>query len=111
MLDRNAIFKIVDLEVKEVAMPEWSGSVCVRGLTARERDQFEASVGIAANLDNLRARLVVLTACDKEGKRIFTDADTEELGEKNSQAVDRLFEVARKMSGMTDADVEELEGN
>jgi len=33
------------------------------------------------------------------------------LGEKNAQVVNRLFEECRVMSGMTDADVIELEGN
>lgn len=111
MLDRKAIFKAVDLDVKTVEVPEWGGEVCVRGLTARERDHFEASIGTSANLENLRARLVVLTLCDEAGERLLKDSDAIELGKKNAQVVDRLFEVARKMSGMTDADVEELEGN
>lgn len=111
MLDRKAIFKAVDLDVKTVEVPEWGGEVCVRGLTARERDHFEASIGTSANLENLRARLVVLTLCDEEGERLLKDSDAIELGKKNAQVVDRLFEIARKMSGMTDADVEELEGN
>ena len=111
MLDRDAILSRVDLDVKEVHVPEWDGSVCVRGLTARERDSFETSIGASADLDNLRARLVVLTVCDAEGNRIFKDNDASELGKKNAQAVDRLFEVARSLSGMTDADVKELEGN
>lgn len=111
MLDRKAIFKAVDLDIKSVKVPEWGGEVCVRGLTARERDHFEASIGTAANLENLRARLVVLTLCDEKGERLLKDSDAIELGKKNAQVVDRLFEIARKMSGMTDADVEELEGN
>lgn len=111
MLDRKAIFKAVDLDVKTVEVPEWGGEVCVRGLTARERDHFEASIGTSANLENLRARLVVLTLCDESGERLLKDSDAIELGKKNAQVVDRLFEIARKMSGMTDADVEELEGN
>lgn len=111
MLDRKAIFKAVDLDVKKVDVPEWGGEVCVRGLTARERDHFEASIGTSANLDNLRARLVVLSLCDEDGERIFKDSDAIELGKKNATVVNRLFDVARSMSGMTDADVQELEGN
>jgi len=111
MLDRKAIFKAVDLDVKKVDVPEWGGEVCVRGLTARERDHFEASIGTSANLDNLRARLVVLSLCDEDGARIFKDSDAIELGKKNATVVNRLFDVARSMSGMTDADVQELEGN
>ena len=111
MLDRKSIFKAVDLDVKEVAVPEWGGEVCVRGLTARERDLCEASIGASANLDNLRARLVVLSVCDDKGERIFRDSDAIELGKKNAQVVNRLFDIARSMSGMSDEDVSELEGN
>jgi hypothetical protein len=111
MLDRKAIFASNDLDIEKVDVPEWGGQVAVRGLTARERDMFEASIGSSVNLDNLRARLVVLTLCDENGERLLQDKDATALGKKNAQVVDRLFEVARKMSGMTDADVKELEGN
>jgi hypothetical protein len=111
MLDRKAILATQDLDIKKVDVPEWGGEVAIRGLTARERDLFEMSIGASVNLDNLRARLVVLTLCDDEGVRLLKDADAKQLGEKNAQVVDRLFEVARQMSGMTDADVKELEGN
>ena len=111
MLNREDILNVVDLDVKTVEVKEWNGSVNVRGLTARERDSFEASIGASANLDNLRARLVVLTLVDEDGKRLFKDADAKALGEKNAEVVNKLFDVARQMSGMTDADVNELEGN
>ena len=111
MLNRENILNAVDLDTKVVEVPEWNGEVSVRGLTARERDSFEASIGAAANLENLRARLVVLCLVDDEGKRIFKDTDAKALGEKNAQVVNRLFEECRVMSGMTDADVVELEGN
>ena len=111
MLDRKAIFQAVDLDIKEVPVPEWGGDICMRGLTARERDHFEASIGQAANLENLRARLVVLCVCDDKGTRTFKDSDAVELGKKNAQVVNRLFDIARSMSGMSDEDVQELEGN
>jgi len=111
MLDRKSIFKAVDLDIKKVPVPEWGGDVYVRGLTARERDHFEMSIGAAANLENLRARLVVLTLCTDDGERLFKDSDAIELGKKNAQVMNRLFDVARQMSGMSDQDVEELEGN
>lgn len=111
MLSRDNILAVVDLDTESVHVKQWDGDVNVRGLTAKERDHFEASIGMQSNLENLRARLVVLCLVDDEGKRIFKDSDATALGEKNAQAINQLFEVCRKMSGMTDADVEELEGN
>ena len=111
MLDKQAIFAATDLDIVKVDVPEWGGEVGIRGLTARERDLFEASIGSSVNLDNLRARLVVLTLCDDEGERLLEDEDATDLGKKSAQVVDRLFEVARQLSGMTDRDVQDLEGN
>ncbi|MCT2531021.1 phage tail assembly chaperone [SAR92 clade bacterium H921] len=111
MLDRKSIFKAVDLDIQNVPVPEWGGDICIRGLTARERDHFEASIGQSANLENLRARLVVLSICDETGERVFKDSDATELGKKNAMVVNRLFDICRNMSGMSDADVKELEKN
>ncbi len=103
-----------DFEIEAVEVPEWGGWVNIRSLSARERDLFEESIGAEEgkqNLVNLRARLVVLCLCDEDGGRIFQDGQAEELGAKNAQVISRLFDLARKLSGMTDADVKELEKN
>lgn len=94
----------------------------VRGMTARERDQYEASIAIMKqnrrngvdvefNRINVRARLVAMVCVDDWGARIFSDNDVDALGEKSGKTVDYLWSVGREMSGMTDADVEELEKN
>ena len=103
-----------DFEIEEVEVPEWGGWVYIRSLSARERDLFEGSIGAVAgkqNLANLRARLVVLCLCDEDGNRILEDDQSEFLGAKNAQVINRLFEKARRLSGMTDKDVKELEKN
>ena len=43
-LSREDILKAEDLPTEEVPVPEWGGSVLVRGLTGRERDLFETSM-------------------------------------------------------------------
>ena len=91
MLDRKSIFKAVDLDIQNVPVPEWGGDICIRGLTARERDHFEASIGQSANLENLRARLVVLSICDEAGERVFKDSDATELGKKNARSQAKLL--------------------
>lgn len=111
MLDRKGILGAKDLETVTVAVPEWGGDVCMRGLTAGERDSFEASIGSSVNLVNLRARLVVLCLVDEDGERVFKDSDAQNLGKKSAQVVDRLFDRARSLSGMSDEDVQELEKN
>lgn len=111
MLDRKAILSANDLESVGVDVPEWGGEVLMRGLTAGERDHFEASIGSDVNLENLRSRLVVLCIVDEQGERIFKNNDAQNLGKKSAQVVDRLFDKARKISGMSDDDVKEMEKN
>ncbi len=113
MLDRDAILNVVDLKPEVVEVPEWGGSLYIRMLTASERDKFEAScvgTGKKQNLTNIRARLVVLCACDEAGERMFTDGDAEALGRKSAAAVDKVFGACSKLNGFSSQDIEDLEG-
>jgi len=104
--------------VEEVAVPEWDGTVLVRGLTGAERDALESNI-VQANRDgsttvdtrNLRARLVALCVVDEDGERIFSDEDVDALGRKSAAALDRVFSVAQRLSGLRAADIEELRKN
>lgn len=117
LLTRDQILKAQDLPTEDVPVPEWGGTVRVRALTGAERDAFEQSIveqrGRSArmNLQNLRAKLVALTVVDEEGNRIFSDSDAKLLGKKSALALNRVFEVAQKLSGLTSEDVEELTKN
>jgi len=105
---------VKDFEIEAIEIPEWGGWVNIRSLSARERDLFEVSIGAVMgkqNLSNMRARLVVLCLCDEDGNRIFEDNQADELGAKNALVINRLFDKARKLSGMSDEDVKELEKN
>ena len=117
ILNRTEILNMNDIVVQEVHVPEWGEDaiVYVKGMTGRERDQFEASLvemrgggTTHIKLENVRAKLVALTTCDESGKRLFTSKDAEELGKKSASALQRLFEVSQHLSGLTPADVDEL---
>lgn len=117
LLNREAILKANDIEKREVYIPEWGGSVYVRGMTGRERDQFEASIirqrgrNTEINMKNARAKLVVMCTVDQDGNRLFTDADVAPLADKSAKALDRIFAVAQELSGITREDMEELTEN
>lgn len=114
LLTRETILAADDLGRELVNVPEWGGDVYVRGLTGKERDQFEASMidqrgkSQTVNLQNIRAKLAGLSICDETGKRIFTDADLAALAGKSALALNRVFEVSRRLSGLGDDDVKEL---
>lgn len=118
ILTRDQIMAADDLQTESVAVPEWGGEVIVKGLTGRERDAFEAALvagrqGKRArlNLDNIRARFVAACVVDERGQALFYPSDVELLGEKSAAALQRVFEVGQRLSGLSDEDVEELAGN
>jgi hypothetical protein len=112
-----------DRKIESVEVPEWSGSVFVQGLTGVDRDAFEMAMieqkrgekGKKAtqevNLRNLRAKLV-RTAVDSDNvetaKPIFQLADIEWLGRKSAAALQRVYAVAQRLSGLSNEDVDEL---
>jgi hypothetical protein len=114
-LSRDDILKAADNEPEEVDVPEWGGTVLVRGMTGRERDAFEMSMlqpgrGGRRTIDpaNVRAKLVARCVVDDDGNRLFSDADVAELGGKSAAAVDRVYAVAARLSGMGAEDQEDL---
>ena len=113
-LSRDAILNASDITTEEVSVPEWGGEVLVRAMTGAERDLYEKSVidrngkNPKVNLENARAKLVVLTTIDEQGQRLFTHADVAALSKKSAAALNRLFNVAARLSGITEEDMGEI---
>lgn len=121
MLSKDAILRAQDIGRELVEVPEWGGSVYVRGFTASEKAEFEmrgmeivdVTTGMLKDprqMTGLRAWIVARTVVDSDGKRLFADDDIESIGEKNAAIIERLQDVAIRLSGMG-RDVEELEKN
>jgi hypothetical protein len=134
LLSHDQILAAQDIETEDVKVPEWADpatgadEVRVKGLTGEERDSFEAAcmmerpaydakgkpirgrTEMARNLANTRAKLVARSVVDEQGERLFTDHDVAVLGKKSAAALDRVFEVAGRLSGLSDEDIEELSG-
>lgn len=114
ILTKDQILSAEDLKREEVDVSEWGGTVLVRMLTGRERDNLEAfwlRSKESGNYADARATLVALTACDETGARLFSDADIEALGGKSAAALDRLSDVAQRINRLTKKDLEDLAGN
>ena len=117
LLTRADILGASDIKTEDVHVPEWGGTVRVKGLSASQRDAFEtASVSgqgknVNVNFANIRARLAALCIVGEDDKPIFTDADVRKLGEKSASALSRVFDVCSRLSGIGAEDIEELAGN
>ena len=116
-LTKDAILAADDLITEDVDVPEWGGTVRVRSISGAERDAFEQAIvtrrgkNVQTNLSNIRAKMSALCLVDESGQRLFTDADVVALGQKSAAALDRVFGVAQRLSGLTDKDVDELAEN
>lgn len=113
-LSRDGILGASDIKTQEVDVPEWGGSVLIKGMTGAERDAFEGGNRDGSgnqNLRNLRARFLVRCIVNENGTRVFADQDAAALGKKSSSALNRLWEAANDINGTSEAAVEETEGN
>jgi hypothetical protein len=116
-LTRDAILAAHDLPTEEVEVPEWNGTVVVRGLTGEGRDEFESSTTVlrgntaVRDTANIRAKLVAYCVIDHEtGEPAFTQQDVAALGKLSGVALNRVWAVACRLSGMSNEDEAEAEG-
>lgn len=103
LLTEADIIAIDDIETEVVEVPEWGGSVKLRGLSLDE--VMAARKGDADNLANTSTRL--LAAAFAEPK--LTEEGVVALRSKSAAVVTRLLQVATRLSGMDDEAVVQAE--
>jgi hypothetical protein len=119
---RDQILSSDDLGYEDLVVPEWGGAmVRIRELTGTERGIFEKSISKVSNnpdgttnveleAQNLRVQLCALTMVNGEGERLFDDHEVHRLGGKSAKALQRVFDVASKLSGIASDSVEDAVG-
>jgi hypothetical protein len=121
-LTRAEILAKKDIVTDIVDVPEWGGRLRVRGLTGTERDLYEESITATTKevvkgrvkerrsmvAKGVRAKLCALCIVDEGGTRIFTDEDIDILGDKSAVALQRVFDAAARLSGMTEQEIEAM---
>jgi len=119
-LTRGQILQAEDLERREVAVPEWGGTLLVRALTGAERGRIEADSlrqngrGVQfqpQSIETLRAKVVAMAAIEEDGTPVFTLRDVEALAGKSGAVLERVFDVVAAMSGISEEAVSELTAN
>lgn len=112
-LSRDAVLTAVDVQREIVNVPEWGGRVLVWGLNGDELNDYQASLvvmdgkKVSINRKGASARLAALSIKDENGARTFSDEDVAALGKKSGAALQRVVNVAQRLSGLDDDEIEE----
>lgn len=114
-LTREEVLTANDAGCEKVELPEWGGVVYVRKLSAAEFPEMEAIIQARkenklSNKDGL-LNICILTVCDAEGKRFFTDDDKPELEKRTFQALQKCANAAMEVNGWSMSEQEDMEGN
>ena len=106
-LTKGDILQATDVDVAAVEVPEWGGSVLVRGLDAQYVTDMMASGFInaesgAADVSKLNLReLAQRSMVDEDGKLLFKRNEVNELGKKSFSAIMRVATKALALSGFS----------
>jgi hypothetical protein len=113
MLSRQEIIDCNDIETEVVKVPEWDGEVNVQGLTLAEKDVWTDSImdDGKASMTGATAKLCALCMRDESGSMLFTEDDIPVLQAKSAAALDRVFQVAQRLSGIGQEDIKETVKN
>lgn len=113
MLSKSEILECKDIESEVVPVPEWGGDVTVKGLSLAEKDEWTDSILVdgKASMVGATARLCALCITDEDGGRMFSSNDIVALGAKSASALDRIFQVAQRLSGIGQEEIEETVKN
>ena len=121
LLNRKSLLKKDVLEQKKVDLGDGE-FVFIRQMSAREKDRFEQSLvkiietrkgtDYKRSLEDFRAKLVVVTACDEKGNLLLHPEDVATLSTSMSaDKIEKLVNVAQKLNNITDEDKEGLVKN
>lgn len=111
----------VERESEYVDLTEFGfdGGVYIFEMTASQGDKYQGELfnvspdgqTVSMRTENMGAKLIALTACDKNGRRIFKFEEVKEIGKQNKRVVDKLTKVATKLNGLEKDFTKGLEKN
>lgn len=118
-LTKDQITAADDRKFEDVDVPEWGGTVRVLGMSGTARNAYQESVVVIGangkpqrvNLNDQLAKLVGKCLVGEDFQRLFSDKEVKELGKKNGAVLDRLSDVAKRLSGLDESAVEDAEEN
>ena len=98
---------------KKVTLPD--GDLYIKALTAMEQEEFESAMldekGKAKTDVSLKAIMVIMSAEDEAGNKVFAMDELKTLSERHAADINKMFNEAQKLNNISDADIDELTKN
>lgn len=120
ILTANSFFNFQPPKPTKVSVPDLGGDVYVRVMSAAEKEDYEDGFSKrmrtfqdgTANPDynatlSIRASLVIATACDESGTRLFKESDFAQLSLVPYTVLMPIFEAAQKVNGLVKTAVDD----
>jgi hypothetical protein len=112
---REKILAKQDIQEQIVEVSEWEVSILVRGLTGRQRAKLLTEAVDEKgkpDLQKIYPELVILSSYDPETKeKVFQPTDRDAVVEKSGAALEKIAQVAMKISGLSPETAREAEKN
>jgi hypothetical protein len=104
-LTREQFLELPNTGVKEVSLPNGS-TVFVRNMSGLDRELWEKTTLHLAEAKEesycSRAVLVIFTACDENGKRLFKESDLDELSTRDGTVLAAICDAAMSLNFLGD---------
>lgn len=108
---RDRILTADDTQSELVEIPEWGVTLEVRSMSGAARASLmQMAMESGGNVDITRVYpdLIVQTVFDPEtGEQVFEEADKHAIMAKNGALLDKVVEVATRISGFSDNAIDE----
>lgn len=98
MLSRDTILGFKDNRVETVEVPELGGEIGVAAFTAAEADTIRT---LGEDGIPMSVGVVILGACDADGKRLFTSKDKDALAKLPATVVGKIANAILEHNGLT----------
>ena len=112
LLSKQGILGSSDLLHEDVDVPSWGGTVRVRAMSGKERDELRVIMEESRDtISVVHASLLSVSLVDENGAQLFTASDVDSLRGKCATTLDKLFTVAMRINRMDGAAVDDAAKN
>jgi hypothetical protein len=110
---RDLILSADDIELVKLSVPAWKDKegnvidVYIKQMSGKDAEEYiEATSPEHGGSKQRNAKVLVSSVCDKDGKRLFTNADIAALQDKNSRVITWLVEEILKINFKSSNEIE-----